>query len=44
MAMSDASVMTLIGTLGWGWTRRVALASAALMSWKAVVAAVVHGC
>ena len=31
MAMSDASVMTMIGASGWG---RVALASASSNSWK----------
>ena len=42
MAMSDASVMTLKGTSGWGCTRRVALARASLISWKAVLADMVH--
>ena len=41
--MSDASIMTLIGASGWGCSRRVALASAFLISWKVVVAVLVHG-
>ena len=36
------TVMMLIGASGWGCTRRVALASASLISWKAVVAISVH--
>ena len=33
--------MMLIGTSGWGCTRRVVLDGTSLISWKAVVVAVV---
>ena len=42
MAMSDASVITLIAAPGLGCTRSVALAKASLIALKEVMAAVFH--
>ena len=38
----EASVRMQVGAFGWGWTKRVALARASLIDWKAAVAASVQ--